>query len=73
LDNGEAREAPQHIKEKYNSVADAVKTKSCLELEQQAQTDQNVRMLHKNNLGEECSISLGEGYSVRIHRLLVVE
>jgi hypothetical protein len=71
--NGEAREAPQHIKEKYKSVADAVKTKSCLELEQQAHTDQNVRMLHKNNHGEECSISLGEGYSVRIHRLLVVE
>jgi hypothetical protein len=69
LNNGEA---PQYVQEKYRSVTAALKTISCLELEQQSSMEHNVQTLHKQHHGEECSVDLGEGYSARIHKLLAV-
>ena len=64
---------PQHVQEKYKLAAAALETMSCLEWAQLSPMEHNVRMLHKLDHGEECTIDFGEGYSMRVHKLLAVE
>ena len=65
--------APHHVQEQYKLAAAALKTMSCLAWAQLSPMEHNAWMLHKRDHGEECSINLGEGYSMRIHKLLAVE